>query len=168
VLLSATLFQVACGENDAGNAARSPTGAARPAVGVVGGDPLTNYELTVENVRGLYQAHHGLYKLSQRDPEVLSKLEDDIQEIPPEQFEQIVSAIGAVPAVRKVLDQAKLTPRDFYLTQYNLVNAVAVLQGRAAGRFDHLPAVSEQSLDFVRRNPKDVEKVMTERRPKTE
>lgn len=167
-LVAAAVAQSACDGPDADRASISPTVPTRAATGVPRGDPLRDYELTLDNLRGLYHAHHNLYRLSARQPGLLERLEEEIGENPPEAFEKTVAAIGAVPAVQTALARAKITPRDFYLTQYTLMNAAAVVEARAAGRTDNLPDVSERNIEFVRQNPKDVERVMTERRPKTE
>ena len=165
-LVAAAAMQAGCDGPQSEGVPNSPTVPTRASAGVVRGDPLLDYEITVENLRGLYHAHHNLYRLSQREPGLLEELEEEISEIPPAEFEKTVAAIGAVPAVRDALGQAKLSPRDFYLTQFNLMNAVAVLQARGVGRSDNLPDVSERNVEVVRQNPHEVDRLMTERRPK--
>ena len=167
VLVSAAVVQTACDGADTRSVPGSPTVPTRAVTSAPRGDPLLDFEISPENLRALYHAHHNLYRLSLREPGVLEKLEQEIEEVPRTDYEKISAAIGAVPAVRAALEHAKISPRDFYMTQYNLMNAVAVLEARDKGRFDNLPDVSERNVEIVRQNPKDVHRLMTERRPKS-
>lgn len=127
--------------------------------------PLRNYELTVERLDGLYRAHHELYRLAQSNPEPLERLQDAINEIPDEGFEDVALAVARSPQVLAAIVRARVTPRDFFLTQINLLDAVAVLEARAKGRVRDVPDVTDRNVEFVRTHPVEVKRVLTGRRP---
>jgi hypothetical protein len=129
-------------------------------------DPLLDYRLTAARVDALHKVHHDLYRLQRRDPVAIERLAEVVEEFHPEEYEQAITAIQGEPTVRRAIERAGFSVRDFYLTQYNLVSASVVLEARVKGRSDHLPEVSEANVEFVRRNAPLVRRVMSERRPR--
>jgi hypothetical protein len=164
LLVSATLGLVACGASEPGS---SPTLAnrAEPSASLSLVNPLLDYQLSEDKLNRLYLAHHALYRLSRRNPAPLDRLQEALNELPPEAVDLMVAAVDEEPVVRETFRQSGIAPSDFFLTQYNLVSAVMVLEARAKGRSDDLPEVSEANIEFVRLNPQLVRRLMTERKP---
>lgn len=124
---------------------------------------LANYTLTLERIEGLRRAQRGLARISRMEPAPVERLQDSLQEVAHDDVEGMARATRAEPAVRDVLAAAGISPRDYYMTQYNLVHSVALLDARAARRGGDFVPVSERNLEFVRRNRAAVDRVMTER-----
>ena len=163
LLLAAGALLIACG--DAGPKGTAVPSAPSRASAERDANPLRDFDLTLENLNGLYLAHHELYRLAERNSEPLERLQDELNEIPDRAFGEAVNAIMRTPEVRDAIVRARLSPREYYLTQYNLVDAVSVLEARAVGRTTDLPDVSQRNVDFVRVHPEAVRRVMTGRRP---
>lgn len=165
MLLAAGVLSAACDEKGTRSPPTSPLRGA-PVASAAPANPVIDYQLTVANLDGLYLAHHELYRLSRTNPEPLERLQEELNEIEPDGIEKIVLAVVREPTVRDAMLRARISPRDFFLTQYNLVNAVFVLEARTTGRPADLPPVSERNIEFVQRHPQEVQRLMTERRPR--
>jgi hypothetical protein len=163
-LLAAGALLSACGDSESRRALTPPAPARVTAVSQKV-SPMRDFDLTVENLNGLYLAHHELYRLSQTNPEPLEKLQEAINEFPDDAFANAVQEIVQTREVREAILRARISPREYFLTQLNLVDAVNVLEARAAGRTTDLPDVTERNVEFVRLHPQEVRRVMTERRP---
>jgi hypothetical protein len=168
-MVAVVLLAAACGGGDAADdatpadsagAAASPSSAPTAAPdrddddGEVDSAAIANYRLDMDKVRGLQRAAVNLHELQQRRPELAQRMESDNLD-----WSEIKARIDREPEVRRAIESAGISSRDYVLGMMSLIQASMAHELSKAGM--NAPAgVSEHNRRFMAEHEAEVREVM--------
>lgn len=170
-MAAVVLLAAACGGGDAADDATpadsatgqaSTSSSAPPAAsdrdddddGAVDSAAISNYRLDMDKVRGIQRAAVNLHELQQRRPDLAQRMDSDNLD-----WAEIKARIDREPEVRRAIESAGISSRDYVLGMMALIQASMAHELAKAGM--NVPAgVSEHNRRFMAEHEAEVRQVM--------
>jgi hypothetical protein len=132
---------------------------------------IRNFELTTDVFQKFAVATRALNREFERDPSLLSSLEDD-EEAHEEAHEEesvgsseavqeMIEALESEPVTRRAIEDSGLSVRDYALVNATLIPATIIAQMRMAGLGgEQMPDwISPQHVDFAQRHAGEIQQL---------
>jgi hypothetical protein len=114
---------------------------------------VRNFVLTSDKLDKYAEAVKAIRKVQKDDPALKKQMDDDNSKNPSNTIAGSVATIEKYPPVVNALKIAGLTPRDFVVMTYTLINAAAEVQMKKAGTIQQYPdSALPENVSFVEKN----------------
>jgi hypothetical protein len=120
---------------------------------------VKNFVLTADKLDKYADAVKAIRKVQKDDPALKKQMDDDNSKNPSNTIAGSVAIIEKYPPVANALKTAGLTPRDFFVMTYTLINAAAVVQMKRAGTTQDPGSALPENVAFVEKNYDRIKKI---------
>jgi hypothetical protein len=121
---------------------------------------VKNFVLTADKLDKYAEAVKAIRKVQKDDPALKKQMDDDNSKNPSNTIAGSVATIEKYPPVVNALKSAGLTPRDFFVMTYTLINSAAAVHMKKAGAITEYPdSVLPDNAAFVEKNYDRISKI---------
>jgi hypothetical protein len=121
---------------------------------------VKNFVLTSDKLDKYADAVKAIRKVQKDDPALKKQMDDDNSKNPSNTIAGSVATIEKYPPVVNALKSASLTPRDFVVMTYTLINSAAAVHMKRAGAIKEYPdSVLPDNASFVEKNYDRISKI---------
>ena len=121
---------------------------------------VKNFVLTSDKLDEYAAAVKGIRKVQNDNPALKKQMDDDNSKNPSNTIAGSVATIEKYPPVVNVLKSAALSPRDFVVMTYTLINSAAAVHMKRAGAIKDYPdSVLPDNAAFVEKNYDRISKI---------
>jgi N-acetylglucosamine-6-phosphate deacetylase len=121
---------------------------------------VKNFVLTTDKLDKYDAAVKAVHKIQKDNPTVKKQMDDDDSRNPSNTIAGSVATIEKYPPIAKAIKDAGLSPRDFVVMTYTLINSAAALQMKKAGTIEEYPdSVLPENAAFVDKNYERIKKI---------
>ena len=121
---------------------------------------VKNFVLTTDKLDKYDAAVKAVHKIQKDNPTVKKQMDDDDSRNPSNTIAASVATIEKYPPIAKAIKDAGLSPRDFVVMTYTLINSAAALQMKKAGTIEEYPdSVLPENAAFVDKNYERIKKI---------
>jgi len=122
---------------------------------------LTHFRLTTDNLAKATQASRNIAQLGATDPRLLKRLDQESPLNDAQTLQQAADRLAGIPQVRRAIQHAGLSPRDYILVSFTIAEAAMANAYARAGRTQAPPpAIAKDNLDFVAAHQPEVQQFM--------
>jgi N-acetylglucosamine-6-phosphate deacetylase len=121
---------------------------------------VKNFVLTTEKLDKYDAAVKAVHKVQKDNPTIKKQMDDDDSRNPSNTIAGSVATIEKYPAIAKAIKDAGLSPRDFVVMTYTVINSAAAVQMKKAGTIKEYPdSVLPDNAAFVDKNYERIKKI---------
>jgi hypothetical protein len=121
---------------------------------------VKNFVLTTDKLDKYDAAVKAVHKVQKDDPTLKKQMDDDDSRNPSNTIAGSVTIIEKYPSIAKAIKDAGLSPRDFVVMTYTLINSAAAVQMKKAGTIKEYPdSVLPENAAFVDKNYERIKRV---------
>jgi hypothetical protein len=121
---------------------------------------VKNFVLTSDKLDKYADAVKAIRKVQKDDPALKKQMDDDNSKNPSNTIAGSVATIEKYPAVVNALKSAGLSPRDFVVMTYTLINSAAAVHMKKVGAIQEYPdSVLADNAAFVEKNYDRISKI---------
>jgi hypothetical protein len=121
---------------------------------------VKNFVLTSDKLDKYAEAVKAIRKVQKDDPALKKQMDDDNSKNPSNTISGSVATIEKYPPVVSALKNAGLSPRDFVVMTYTLINSAAAVHMKKAGAIKDYPdSVLPDNAAFVEKNYDRISKI---------
>lgn len=122
---------------------------------------LAHFRLTTDNLAKATQASRNIAQLGATDPRLLKRLDQESPLSDAQTLQQAADRLAGIPQVRRAIQRAGLSPRDYILVSFTIADAAMANAYARAGRTQASPpAIAKDNLDFVAAHQPEVRQFM--------
>lgn len=111
---------------------------------------LAHFRLTTDNLAKATQASRNITQLGATDPQLLKRLDQEAPLNDAQTLQQAADRLAGIPQVRRAIERAGLSPRDYILVSFTIAEAAMRNAHTRAGRTPASSlAIAKDNLDFV-------------------
>jgi hypothetical protein len=121
---------------------------------------VKNLALTTDKLDKYDAAVKAVHRVQKDNPTLKKQMDDDDSRNPSNTIAGSVATIEKYPPIAKAIKDAALSPRDFVVMTYTLINSAAAVQMKKAGTIKEYPdSVLPENVAFVDKNYERIKKI---------
>ena len=121
---------------------------------------VKNFVLTADKLDKYEAAVKAIYKVQKENPAIKKQMDDEDSRNPSITIAGSVAMIEKYPPIANAIKGARLTPRDFVVMTYTLINAAAAVQMKKVGTIKEYPdTVLPENISLVDKNYDRIKKI---------
>jgi hypothetical protein len=121
---------------------------------------VKNFVLTTDKLDKYDAAVKAVHKVQKDNPALKKQMDDDDSRNPSNTIAGSVATIEKYPPIAKAIRDLGLSPRDFVVMTYTLINSAAAVQMKKAGTIQEYPdSVLPENAAFVDKNYERIKKI---------
>jgi hypothetical protein len=121
---------------------------------------VKNFVLTADKLDKYDAAVKAIRKTQKDNPDLKKQMDDEDSRNPSSTVAGSVATIEKYPPIANAIKGAGLTPRDFVVMTYTLINSAAAVQMKKAGTIKEYPnSVLPENISFVDKNYEQIKKI---------
>jgi hypothetical protein len=121
---------------------------------------VKNFVLTADKLDKYEAAVKAVYKVQKDNPAVKKQMDDEDSQNPSITIAGSVALIEKYPPIANAIKGAGLTPHDFVVMTYTLINSAAAVQMKKVGTIKEYPdTVLPENISFVHKNYERIKKI---------
>jgi hypothetical protein len=121
---------------------------------------VKNFVLTTDKLDKYEAAVKAVHKVQKDNPSLKKQMDDDDSRNPSNTIAGSVATIEKYPPTAKAIKDAGLSPRDFVVMTYTLINSAAAVQMKKAETIKEYPdSVLPENAAFVDKNYERIKKI---------
>ena len=130
---------------------------------------VKNFVLTSDKLDKYADAVKAIRKVQKDDPALKKQMDDDNSKNPSNSISGSVATIEKYPPVVNALKSVGLSPRDFFVMTYTLINSAAAVHMKKVGAIKEYPdSVLPDNAAFVEKNYDRISKIFNSASDSTE
>jgi hypothetical protein len=121
---------------------------------------VKNFVLTTDKLDKYDAVVKAVHKVQKDNPALKKQMDDDDSRNPSNTIAGSVATIEKYPPIAKAIRDLGLSPRDFVVMTYTLINSAAAVQMKKAGTIQEYPdSVLPENAAFVDKNYERIKKI---------
>jgi hypothetical protein len=121
---------------------------------------VKNFVLTADKLDKYEAAVKAIYKVQKENPAIKKQMDDEDSQNPSITIAGSVALIEKYPPIANAIKGAGLTPHDFVVMTYSLINAAAAVQMKKVGTIKEYPdTVLPENISLVDKNYDRIKKI---------
>jgi N-acetylglucosamine-6-phosphate deacetylase len=121
---------------------------------------VKNFVLTTDKLDQYGAAVTAMHKVQKDNPTIKKQMDDEDSRNPTNTIAGSVATIEKYPSIAKAIKDAGLSPRDFVVMTYTLINSAAAVQMKKAGTIKEYPdSVLPENASFVDKNYQRIKQI---------
>jgi hypothetical protein len=121
---------------------------------------VKNFVLTTDRLDKYEAAVKAIYKVQKENPAIKKQMDDEDSQNPSITISGSIALIEKYPPIANAIKGAGLTPHDFVVMTYSLINAAAAVQMKKVGTIKEYPdTVLPENISFVDKNYDRIKKI---------
>jgi N-acetylglucosamine-6-phosphate deacetylase len=121
---------------------------------------VKNFGLTTDKLDKYDAAVKAVHRVQKDNPTLKKQMDDDDSRNPSNTIAGSVATIEKYPQIAKAIKDAGLSPHDFVVMTYTLINSAAAVQMKKAGTIKEYPdSVLPENAAFVDKNYERIKKI---------
>jgi hypothetical protein len=121
---------------------------------------VRNFVLTADKLDKYEAAVKAINKVQKDNPAIKKQMDDEDSRNPSNTIAGSVALIEKYPPIANAIKGAGITPRDFVVMTYTLINSAAAVQMKKVGTIKEYPdTVLPENISFVDKNYERIKKI---------